>query len=74
MTLLTFRISGEILIDGVDIKTFKHEALHRLITIVQEGFAVEYLQRIYFAKLVKSKSLCYSQEPYEKIFCMGQLT
>ena len=46
MTLLTFRISGEILIDGVDIKTFKHEALHRLITIVQEGFCHSSVSKI----------------------------
>ena len=30
------RISGDILIDGVDIKHFKHHALHRTVTIVQQ--------------------------------------
>ena len=29
-------MSGEILIDGVDIASYKHEALHRAVTIVQQ--------------------------------------
>ena len=29
-------MSGEILIDGVDIASYKHEALHRVVTIVQQ--------------------------------------
>jgi len=44
------RVGGEILIDGVDIKNYSHQALHRLITIVQQ-------EPVLFARSIKENIL-----------------
>ena len=62
LTRLYDRNSGDIFIDGVDIKEFKHEALHQLLTIVQQVFfnlKIFRLHEIFPEIIVKKELMCF---------------